>query len=628
MSNKIELVKLWIKVQYSEKQLDCSDISYRADILDGILKLFRKYSITNAIVNSIFEKYAHVPFETKNIILNELSKYGVFNDKDTTHALHLLHRLHNTGNVIKYKQILELDTASASVQTFHGLLIDHCLNCNLFGVINLCLLYDKGVDVLLLLKEKSNELFHLISSIYEAVENINDCKTLQINLLKVSQYLNCDVVSYFKNHPIILVLLILFDNNLKFSDSLQSGKETFTVENIEIHLDSLFSSFTVLRAIVDKFQKQIVRHCATLMQLLANNSNLNIDCVTEFTHSIGSVPHFNCHKLVEQYGYKKTMNCVYFVNQCQPSKACRMLLMNSNQESDKCKLYLKTENIAIKDCLDDSLAAGAVAFLEMLGESSKRLRVHLEAMNLIFETSASNDTDEIVAQFLQVNSDPKIVADILETTVMKTIQSLDVRKNLIDIIKKYEIMIKFCTLHGLSLPEQLLHLFAVNNLWLPFLIYAQIHSYPLQQIRKLVQNFKNPNLLEHVNHSVLHNIDLDTFMGKRNTRTSLYAKLGVHHSHKKATANEETMHTSTSSLSSHESVSSSSSESLDPSDADVLDMKATLLQTLIRCHNSADPPKAFLQAAQLYRNPLLAVLATSYEVCYLFFMCSFNYTNS
>lgn len=586
-----------------------SDISYRADILDGILKLFRKFNITEELINSVTDII--IPLETQNIILNELSKYGIFNSTESNSVLNLLFRLRNTGNIFKYKEILQLESASISVQAFHDLLIDYCLTCDLFGVINLCSLDNRDTNILLSLEGKSNELLELIISVHETAANPNNTEIVKKNVLKVCQYLNCDIASYFKTHPILLVLLVLFDSNLNSPSVIDGATSSVVIDNVEINFDPLFSSFPTLKVISDKFQKHFLMNTATVWQLLANNTNLNVNFITEFVESIGSVPHFNCQKLFQEHGYKKSINSIYFLKQCQPSKACRMFL--AYQEMDKAQARLKAENLAVKNFADITVSAAAIVFLEMCGESSTLLKVHLEAINIVFELLPF-EKDEIVLQFLQVNNNPELVANILETAIMKTIRLLDARKNFLGILKKYQIMIKFCKLHNLNLPEQLLRLFAVNNLWLPFLIFAQMHNYPLHQIRKLVQNFKNPTLLEHVNHSVLHNIDLDAFMGKRNTRTSLYAKLGVHH--KKPTASEEAMHTSTSSLSSHDSIGSiaSSGDSLDQAEADALDMKATLLQTLIRCHNSADPPRALLHAAQLYRNPLLAVLASIYEV--------------
>lgn len=630
VNDKIDLIKFWIIVQYSENPLlEYTDKNFKPDVLESLVKLFKKHEITHALIDSLSQENDNVPSETKNVILNALSRYGVFNSVDSHNSLQLLKRLRNIGSLLKYKQVFQLETSSISLQTFHQELITDCLENGLEGVVvALFSVNDLERDVLLPLNEKYNLLLCLLHSIREATVNVNDIKKLQANILSVSRYLNCDVFSYFNVHPIILVLLMLFDRDLSFIDVVEGVKVTIRLDNVEINLSAMFESLPVLKAISDKFQNKIVVNPPTVWHLLSNHTTLNTNAVTEFIQSIGSVPHFNCPNIVGLYGYKKSINTIYFLNQNQPSKACRKLLMDSAKTEgfNKESIYLKAEKLALKNFTDANFSAATVAFMEMLGQSSKQLRIHLEVIKTIVSTSGSSYVDENIRRFLQVKDNPKVIAGILENTIITSIQPIDVHKDLIEIFKKHDILIKFCTLHGLNLPERLLHWFAVNNLWLPFLICAQIYNYPLHQIRQTVQNFKNPHLLEHINHSVLHNIDIDALTGKRNTRQSLYSKLGVRQHQKKS---EDAMGTSTSSLSSYDSMCSnnSSSDSWDPAESDILDMKATLLQALLRCHNSADPPKGLLQAAQHYRNPLLAVLATSYEVrakvLYLLFAYTF-----
>lgn len=619
INDKIDLIKMWINVQYSEKLLDYCNTNFKADVIDSFIGLFKKHRITEELINSLSEQTQKVPLETQNIILNELSRYGVFNSTDSNHFLNLLKRLKNTNSVIRYKQLLQLETSTISIQNFYLQQIAYCLENNLQSVIVSCLLNDQDQEILLSLKEKSNELLRLMDSVNEVTFNLNNLKAIQANVLNVCCYLSCDVFSYFKMYPIILVLLMLFDITLNFIDIIKGVKDVIVLDNLEINLKTMFESLPVLKAISEKFQNKITIIFPTIWNLISNHTTLDTNSVTDFVQSIGSVPHFNCFKVVELYGYKKTINTMYFLKQNQPSRAYRMFFIETTklQDYNNEGVYLQAENLAIKNFLNINVSAATVAFFEMFGVSSKPLRIHLETIKTIVLNKHSHSDlqyiDENITRFQQVKDNPKIISDILENVIIDSIKSLDAHKDFIDILKKYEIVIRFCRLHGLTLPERLLHLFAVNNLWLQFLIYAQINNYPLHQIRLLVQNFKNPHLLEHIGHSVLHNIDVDALMGKRNTRQSLYSKLGVRKNPKKSSLGEESMKTSTSSLSSYDSTCSSS-DSMDTTESELLDMKATLLQTLLRCHNSTDPPKALLQAAQLYRNPLLAVLATSYEV--------------
>lgn len=79
----------------------------------------------------------------------------------------------------------------------------------------------------------------------------------------------------------------------------------------------------------------------------------------------------------------------------------------------------------------------------------------------------------------------------------------------IEAIKTYDIVVRYSLEYNNSkLPEMFLRMCAHNNLWLPFLIYAQIKNYPPEQIKLLVHAFKSPTLLEHILHSVVNDFQV------------------------------------------------------------------------------------------------------------------------
>lgn len=99
-------------------------------------------------------------------------------------------------------------------------------------------------------------------------------------------------------------------------------------------------------------------------------------------------------------------------------------------------------------------------------------------------------------------------------------------------------------------------------------------------------------------------------MRERDSRKAFLSRIGVRASLENITMSDS-MTSSLYSRSSYGSTGSSTgSEFLE---IDISNTKTTLLQVLIKSHNSRDPPRALLQACQLYRCPLLAILATSYE---------------
>lgn len=80
----------------------------------------------------------------------------------------------------------------------------------------------------------------------------------------------------------------------------------------------------------------------------------------------------------------------------------------------------------------------------------------------------------------------------------------------VESIKKYDLIVRFTIEYNLKLPEMFLRMCAHNNLWLPFLIYAQLKNYPTEQIKIIVHAFKSPNLSEHILHSVMHDFQVCT----------------------------------------------------------------------------------------------------------------------
>lgn len=571
------MIKLWINVQYSERQLEWGITNLRADILEILIQLFKAHSITDSLVNVISEKYFSVPLEVQNAILDELARYGVFNIVDSSSLLNLLRRLKNTGNVIKYKQILSSEKSSLNVETFHDLLLDHCINCDLSGVINLCFLENGCHNILFV--NRSNAVINLIKSIQATVLDINNCSVLRMNFLRVAQFLNCDVVAYLNTNPTVLLALIILDHNVNMAYLTKSSGHLFLIDNVEVNFDNLFLTIPIFNLVM---HERLPFESTTTWELLEKHSSLLVN--KDFQQILESGPHFGSSSLAEKSGYKKTVDATFFLPHCQPSKACRVAMFDSIKSIEIQPVhYTKIHKLSLKRFADITTSASAVAFLEMIGESSEKLRIHLEAIRIISDTLLNDfsNIDEIVDLFIHVERKPDKIVCYLERAVINTIQYLDLENNFLEALKSYTIVIKFCIVHCLKLPEGLLNLFAYNNLWLPFLICAQIHNYPTYQIRVLVQNFKNPNLLEHINHSVLHTFDVDTLMEKRNARSSLYLKIGVRHAPRRP--GEDSMHSSVSNMS-LESVGSSvsSSDTSEFSESDVLDMKATLLQTLIR----------------------------------------------
>lgn len=191
-----------------------------------------------------------------------------------------------------------------------------------------------------------------------------------------------------------------------------------------------------------------------------------------------------------------------------------------------------------------------------------------------------------------------MILSFLEDCLVKESKHSD-GKSFIKLLKQYSLACKFAQQHNLKLPEKLLKNLANQNQWLLFLTFIQQENYSLEQVKRLTLHFRNLTCLEHLSHSVNNDTVIyskkELLMKERDSRKSFLSRIGVRQ--------KVEMH----------SDSSSTSSTLDV-ETDVFDTKTNLLQVLIKCHNSSDPPKALLQACEQYRNPVLAIFAASYEV--------------
>lgn len=247
------------------------------------------------------------------------------------------------------------------------------------------------------------------------------------------------------------------------------------------------------------------------------------------------------------------------------------------------------------------ITSACIAFLEIIGYTSTKIRILVKIAKMLVKCGFERS---VVLKLLH-NDEPDAIQHHIETILIDRIDENDI----IQAFKTFELMVYYSKINNLKYPEALLKYCASKNMWLLFLIFAQLHSYPLDQVKFHIQFFKSANLLEHLRHGICNEMPEERH--SRDSRKYLLSKVGVV---AKNISSNQSSGLSFKSQSSYESEEISGGGGVDHFEIDVSNIKATLLQTLIRCHSSTDPPRAFLQACQFYRNALLAVFATSYEV--------------
>ncbi|CAH1169832.1 unnamed protein product [Phaedon cochleariae] len=599
--NDINLLKTWINLQYSDQ--------HYTDISENLLKAFKSYSISNDMINQL--NTSVISTNTSNVILNELSKFGMFSDKDLGSFLNILQRISQTDNLRNIFKLIRKTTSNISEERFLDLLVEYCISNDFHTVLSACV---ENFDVFEL-NSIHNTNLELILNFRKLTHDFSIDNLLE-NILNVSKFFSDDLEQFFQKNPLILLALIQFTKDVEFVDILE--KSSFRVSDLELtkSIANLPKNLSMIDCVLNR-ETIIENSTLTFYHLLEKHYKVNVKKMFAFRFENSPLPNFNTSELVEKYGYLKKVNYLFYVKQFRPSIAAKMYLLYQYKkhgcipELSIKHVKMKIFRIALKNFTSLELTSSCVAFLEMIGLDANFLKTAIDGATKIHEYEA--DFENVREIFLNIENDPNTILNKLEYIVLEKIDFERFTEGVyfVESLKLYDTVVNFTISYNLRLPELFLRSCAAKNMWLPFLTFSQLKNYPVDQLKPLVQSFKNPSLLEHVYHSVCHDIlidDQNVFM--RDSRTTYLSRIGVRKSADNLVSSGS-IYSSYASASSYGSNASSSGS--DFLEIDINNTKTTLLQTLIRCHNSTDPPRALLQACQLYRNPLLAIFATSYE---------------
>lgn len=571
--------------------------------MEGILvELFKKYSITNDMLNLL--SHEDVTINLRHALYNELSKFGVFQNEEKDNVILILERLKNSCSLANLYQILGKNQATINVDYFIRLLIDYCLENQYYTILNACV---KKFKI-----PKHTKDLHLINEFRSLVTDFSEILITK-NIITVADMISDNLIDYFNENPLLLLTLLVFTKDCNLLDITQKQSVVLGDLNLDECLINMLNQMEILNTIFSKTTSGSLTCNSSVYDLIGKHLKVDEKFLIELVSISGQLSNFY-NKVIQNYGYSKKIDYKFYLKDQRPSIAAKNFILSESHDlktvgRKNCKLA-----IANFDCAE--ISSSCVAFSEVIGADSTKLRVLIRIASLLSDSKF--DKDSILELLLNSEDDPYTVQNILEKTLFESIESnaFLTGQQLIEAFKIYEITIQFSKITNTKLPELFLKSCASRNLWLPFLLMAQTQDYPLDQIKLLIQFFKSPNMLEHLIHGVVNDMQVEEKnISIKESRKSLMFKVGLH---KNMDILNQYASISGKSQSSFESGGSSGSS--DFFEIDISNIKATLLQTLIRCHNSTDPPKALLQACQLYRNPLLAIFATSYEVFLLFLM--------
>uniref|UniRef100_A0A665VWI5 Spatacsin C-terminal domain-containing protein n=1 Tax=Echeneis naucrates TaxID=173247 RepID=A0A665VWI5_ECHNA len=298
------------------------------------------------------------------------------------------------------------------------------------------------------------------------------------------------------------------------------------------------------------------------------------------------LPHFSSPSLVNHFALVENLDFLYYLRHGRPSFAfATFVVQQLSSSSDVGQLvqqaWLQVYRLAVQYFNTPSVASAAVCFCELLGVCSLKLRVDVRAMNTILQHKTQHNTHTVwlLISLLYVFKAVKLVEVEpgaaeeliinLEAAVTDSLEQKGISRSSYEAGQEWALPLQFCQLHGLELSSVYPTHCASDGQFIHFLLFVQLHNFPLQQVRSLLSEF-GPALQAHLS---LAFQDLQVSDQRRR-------------------------------WSSEDSPSPATEGSQPPKD---------LFLVLLQSQEEASPCRYLLQEALLQRCPTLAVLAACHQ---------------
>ncbi|XP_067874312.1 spatacsin isoform X2 [Heterodontus francisci] len=226
------------------------------------------------------------------------------------------------------------------------------------------------------------------------------------------------------------------------------------------------------------------------------------------------LPHFSCPDLVNKYAITERLDFSYYLRHGRPSFAFATFLVQQLAKSSSPKQLIQKASmeaysLGLAHFTVPPVAAACVAFLELLGVASFKLRIDLKVADAILKHWCTN-AEESQRSLLQVTLADKLQNLIefngssaeellthLENATWENLQSRGINRASFEAGQEWSLVAQFCRLHGISLSMAYLQECAREDEWLQFVIFAQIHNYQPDEVKALLKDF-SPTLHDHL----------------------------------------------------------------------------------------------------------------------------------
>uniref|UniRef100_A0A8C1YXX3 SPG11 vesicle trafficking associated, spatacsin n=1 Tax=Cyprinus carpio TaxID=7962 RepID=A0A8C1YXX3_CYPCA len=228
-------------------------------------------------------------------------------------------------------------------------------------------------------------------------------------------------------------------------------------------------------------------------------------------------PHFSSSQLVSKFAVVENLDFLYYLSHGRPAFAFGVFLTQQLLDCSNVKLQVslaadQAYSLGLLNFSSACVSAACVCFCELLGVCSLKLRVDLCVLNLVLRLWTQTCEDHRDALSLTPLSVPvekagKLVSGEkrsaqellvhLETAVRDALEKKGVCRSSYEAAQEWALPVQFCHLHALPLSPAFPQDCARDGQWLNFLLFVQLHNYPLQQVRSLAASFC-PALQSHI----------------------------------------------------------------------------------------------------------------------------------
>ncbi|XP_001601258.1 spatacsin [Nasonia vitripennis] len=616
-NNKLELIKFWIDINFGDAN---NSTLNNAEFRSNIQLLFTNLKITNEMIAFIESSNGMPPIS--NLVLNYLSRYGIFTTKERNDVKLILTRLF--GECISlndFEKILAKPLCNIDKQNFLLRLDVVGLSRNYYKDNEI-----QNIDL------KNKKLYDCLKEMCNTTNNHK--QLLELGIIETVNYLSDNFVQFLKQNPILSFTLIFLhysecmaifkDTTLKEMFSNDTGLVTSRLTLPKDILDSVIFHLPYLKSEIDP---KMTKSNITMYQLLDGYKQFNSTKLFKWRLRNGTMPDFLNENLVNKFGHKEKLTYINYLKEARPHMAANILRLQQEQLGGKISAKAKSQAslcahvFALRHPKELEVISGCISFLEILGINSENLRLHITVAQLVRKELNISIENLLESVIYNNHQDLKQVLNYLETSFHSRLdmQMINNNEEFIQALCTWDVIVRFARMHNTSLPTSLLKFLASHDAWFEFILVGHIFGYPINQITECVQNFDSISLKEHLLLS-LNNPQLlrqslsngnhklkNEKIRERDSRQTLYNEIGVKYS--TSPQSSPPLYCNETGLATKHNTISTSQSSIISSSAFIDDLWLIIL----KCHQSQDPPGTLLNASRTFKYPILTVLATCYE---------------